>query len=597
MQEQQEIMTKGLADVKNKVTILGSYPLINIESEDRFQVQPSDVKSKIISIITPFIMAKRNFLSKQARELVAINISDMSGNPSDSPHTTLAATYLTSKSLKVIGEDCLKDVITLLEERQFVCMNIGVDGESLHLATSLPNGTCGTELSLARSTMKQLQCLSKESLIKYLSKNTSVLIPACETEDELDYEIDGDFAGVGDLEEDVRLVSGHRAQGDSTVEDLEVLLTGDNRVCSDSRLRQLQALKVGELRIIALKYLFPILKKQWLLKHYGQEKITLFFQDGSKKEYFPNNVYFLSSKGYLRTVTFDFAHILNLFRESTAKGRLLSMGLCLDSLVELSKTEGFKFIEQAIALSQGKLKFDPMNQKCAANLFSGKTVEGLRLMKDYDSANVIEKISNGLLAMDESGLSCDSRLKSLCILKEFIESKMNVLDRIKRPDDTSITNELYQMVLCSIDSFVCTFLNLEFFNPRRKSTSSVEMLFGQLMMMTDGCMKLNVRQLHDVLHRLALSNALRLLPSKVRGFKFLGNLKRHMKSYRPDDLEETSDESNHYPNVFKSRCIVTSIDSCFDKTRSGRKRSAEEPRLTPDERSFDGNVRKYFKKL
>ena len=603
MQEQQENIRSGLNNVKSKVTVLGRYPLINMESEERFSVQQSDVKSKIVSVLSPFIMSKRNFLAKQARELVAINVSDMSGNPSESPHTALAATYLTSKSLKIVGEDCLNEVITLLEERQFVCLNIGVDGESLHLATCLPNGACSTELSLARATMKQLQTISKESLVRSLSVNTSILIPNCENEEEEEYDdIDSEYSGdinSNNLEDAIRIVAGHTSHGDATLEDLEVILSGENKISRPNRESQLQAMRVGDLRSLALKYLFPILKRQWLLKHYGQERITIFFQDGSRKDFIPNNVFFSNSKGYLRTVTFDFAHLLNLFRDSAAKGRLKSMGLCVENLNELSKVEGYKFIDQAIALSQGKLKYDPMNQKCAAKLFSEKTVEGLKAMKDFQSANVIDKISKGLMAMDHSGLPCDSRLMALINLKEFLDREIYVIDRLKRPDDCSITNELYQMVLCSIDSFVCTFLNLEFFNPRRKSTSSVEMLFGQLMMMTDGCMKLNVRQLHDVLQRLTLSNALRLLPSKVRGFKFLGNLRRHMKSYSPDDVEDTSDQKLLYPSVFHSKCIVRSSNSCFDKIQLGKKRTFGEsqPRLASEEKSFDGNVRKYFKKV
>ena len=55
----------------------------------------------------------------------------------------------------------------------------------------------------------------------------------------------------------------------------------------------------------------------------------------------------------------------------------------------------------------------------------------------------------------------------------------------------------------------------------RSSTTLSEMLFGQLKMMTDGCTRLNARQLHDVLQRLMLANALRLVSLKVHEFKFL----------------------------------------------------------------------------
>ena len=151
------------------------------------------------------------------------------------------------------------------------------------------------------------------------------------------------------------------------------------------------------------------------------------------------------------------------------------------------------------------------------------------------------------------------------------------------------------MVLCSIDSHICTYLNLQFFHPRRKSTSSVEMLFGQLMLMTDGCSRLGVRQLQDVLQRLALSNALRLLPAKVRGFTFLGNLKRHMTSYKPDDLDEKQG-LKVYPKLVLSDGSVKPMNSCFDEGHSKRKQLKERSRST-SESSFDGNVRKFHKKF
>ena len=51
-------------------------------------------------------------------------------------------------------------------------------------------------------------------------------------------------------------------------------------------------------------------------------------------------------------------------------------------------------------------------------------------------------------------------------------------------------------------------------------------------LMTDGGGKLNVRQLQDVLKRLIVTSAFRLLPNSVRGFPFLSHLKQHMTSYR-----------------------------------------------------------------
>ena len=93
------------------------------------------------------------------------------------------------------------------------------------------------------------------------------------------------------------------------------------------------------------------------------------------------------------------------------------------------------------------------------------------------------------------------------------------------------------------------------------------------MMMTDGSTRLNVRQLQDVLQRLTISSALRLLPLKVRGFKFLGNLKRHMKSYHPDDSEAVLEDGICvYPKLTLSSGTAQPLDSSFDKSMKSNKR-------------------------
>ena len=191
---------------------------------------------------------KRSFLSKEARELVAINISDMSGNQCDSPHTLLAATFLSSSSLKVVGEKCLKEVIEMVEERNCVCMNIGVDGESIHLATNLPDGTPGTELSLARAIVKQLQTLSKEILVKMLSKNPLIDIRCRHVEEEENDEqeeprID---ALVDNLEETLVLVQESQSVDVSfTLEDIETMLTCDATFVDPVREAELKSYKVS----------------------------------------------------------------------------------------------------------------------------------------------------------------------------------------------------------------------------------------------------------------------------------------------------------------------------------------------------------------
>ena len=562
----------------------------------------ANTSHKISADLKELMLEKRKFMAKQARELIAINISDMSGNPSDSPHTTLAATFLSSVSLKVVGKKCINEVIEMVEKKNCVCMNIGVDGESIQFATSLPDGTPGTELSLAKAILKKLQMFNKANLVNIISKNPLIDIKSQSQFEEATEEIedmnenlmDDDVANLEDslalVQQDEVLIEDH------SLEDLEDMLSCSSSSVDYNRELVLKTYKIIQLRLICLKHILPQLKKSWLIKNMGQEKIAVFFQDGDKVDYSPCNVFSMTSKGFFRTVTFDFAHVLNLFRESAAKGKLQNMGMNVENIWKLSKLDGFRYLEQLIALQNGKLKFDSMNQRAAMMLFSAKTVDGLRVLKDSKGAKCVELISRGLLSLDESGRSSEERVKCLINLKNFINEQNNIWDRMKRPDEKHITNELFMMTLCSIDSHIFTYLNMEFFNPRRKSTSSVEMLFGQLMMMTDGCSKLNVRQLQDVLQRVALSNALRLLPFKVRGFLFLGKLKMHMKSYEPDDFEEVP-SSEVYPKLRLSNGTVKPQNSCFDKLVSKKKRHFKEKAGSEVESTFDGNVRKYHSKF
>ena len=334
-----------------------------------------------------------------------------------------------------------------------------------------------------------------------------------------------------------------------------------------------------------------MMRRKWLLQNLGQENLTIIFNNGKKLEYSPSNIFHQTSSGFFRTVTFDYAHILNLFRESASKGKLQAMGLTPDNLLKLSKLDGYTYLQKIIALEKGKLKFDSMNQKAAAALFSEKTATGLKILSDHAGARCVKVISSGLSAFDESGLRSEERIMNLVNFKNFLVQQNNIFERLQRPDSTNITNELYMMTLCSIDSHVFTFLNLEFFNPRRKSTSTVEMLFGQLMMLTEGSTRLNVRQLEDVLHRVTITSSLRLLPLKIRGFQFLGHLKRHMKSYSPDDTEVESGV-NVYPKVRSSVGVVKPQDSSFDIPTKKTKRKfsdfARESSHGEDVRRFHG---------
>ena len=104
----------------------------------------------------------------------------------------------------------------------------------------------------------------------------------------------------------------------------------------------------------------------------------------------------------------------------------------------------------------------------------------------------MELISKGIIeALDKSGITAEDRIKNIVKLKEFIEKKNSIVNRLTRASKDYITNDLYQMILVSLDSHVYTFLNMDYFNPRRKSTSTVEQFFGQLMLLADGGSKLN----------------------------------------------------------------------------------------------------------
>jgi hypothetical protein len=128
-------------------------------------------------------------------------------------------------------------------------------------------------------------------------------------------------------------------------------------------------------------------------------------------------------------------------------------------------------------------------------------------------------------------------------------------------------------------------------------TSTVEMLFGQLMLMTDGCGKLDVRQLQDVLRRLMLTNALRFLPTNVRGFPFLTQLKQHMKSYKPDDSESSEwVKSVPYPSLKTSDGNIIPHDSSFDKPMVTKKRKLYNP-SKPASEVGTADVRRFHKKF
>ena len=171
-------------------------------------------------------------------------------------------------------------------------------------------------------------------------------------------------------------------------------------------------------------------------------------------------------------------------------------------------------------------------------------------------------------------------------------------------ESNTITNELLQMINCSLDSHIATCANLEFFNPRRKSTGSVEQFFSQVTLMCQGGSKLNCREISDILSRVMLTNALRLAPFSVKGFSFLQNLGMHMTSYKSDKDGQEDSVNDKYPRLKKEiTCDIEPRDSNFDKGHKKPKRKLvikdrdKRHEAFPSTNEFDGNVRKFHKKF
>ena len=116
--------------------------------------------------------------------------------------------------------------------------------------------------------------------------------------------------------------------------------------------------------------------------------------------------------------------------------------------------------------------------------------------------------------------------------------------------------------------------------------------------MTDGYGKLDVRQLKDVLRRLSLTSALRLVPQDVRGFKFLSQLRQHMKSYKPDDFEDPEIATGiDYPSLKAINAKILPSNSLFDMVKGPRKKRAYQLKEPVHVESAGANVRKYHKKF
>ena len=136
---------------------------------------------------------------------------------------------------------------------------------------------------------------------------------------------------------------------------------------------------------------------------------------------------------------------------------------------------------------------------------------------------------------------------------------------------------------------------MEYFHPRRKSTSTVEQFFGQLMLLADGGVKLNCRHIGEILSRVMLTNAIRMVPVQKKGFLFLSKLGVHMKSYSvpEDDIEVVA--VLKYPTLTLNRTVLTPVNSPFDMKKSKRKLNILSVGKEGTIGSSDGHARKYTK--
>ena len=242
-----------------------------------------------------------------------------------------------------------------------------------------------------------------------------------------------------------------------------------------------------------------------------------------------------------------------------------------------------------------------MNQKASALCFSQKTEDGLKSMGDLEGSKCCSLLRKGIIeAMDVTGISSETRLDNVLNLKKFLDEKTNPIERLRRAGSKDITNELLQMMNCSLDSHVVSFLNMSHFNARRKGTLTVEQFFGAITLMADGGSKLDCRQIHDILERVMMCNALRMVPDSVKGFKFLTKMKVHMKSYEAETIDTEEQSESEYTSLFEQRSVISPLDAPQDIATKKRKRSTFKKLKDIDPlvvMTGDDNVRKFHKKF
>ena len=466
MMEKMSSVQNVICNMAKDIVTLGSYPLVGEVRESLHTATIEEdilkpiLKRKVIRNVTEiakvqhnlqaFLDSTKKFLSKQAKELICVNISDLSGSSSRLPHTLLAATYLTGSSLKTIVKDCLSATTDFLEKKDVHVLNYAFDGESLHLATTLDDGTPGTDLALAKAISKKLNSFTKNELINLVAENVNIKLDGegleAIEEDEEQNVIHGNVEEF--VNESIVLTNQQFNHDPFSLEDVESLLKVPklrNRLDFNRRHEICSAMKIFELRSACLKEVFPEIKKKWIIQNYGSEKISIQIQNQATP-YSPSTVFEKNRNGCFRTVTFDPAHISNLLRESCAKGKLVELGLGVESLKKLSESSDFAYIRKILSLKNGSLEFDPMNQISSATLFSSKTEMGLRLQGDTDGSKCIKILREGVIeSMDTSGIASQDRCRMVLALKSFLDEKIDVLKKMRRPGQGEITAELFQM--------------------------------------------------------------------------------------------------------------------------------------------------------
>ena len=177
----------------------------------------------------------------------------------------------------------------MVEKKNCECLNVGVDGESLQLATKLPNGVPGTELSLAKCILKKLQTFNKDTLAKFVIDNPHILIDFGSVEEEEESD-DLEELPIGEdvlvnLEESLAAIQQNDNDESFSLEDIEDLLTCENNLINKSREAVVKKYSIVKLRELCLKHIFPAVKRKWLVQNYGKENLKILFQDGSELLY------------------------------------------------------------------------------------------------------------------------------------------------------------------------------------------------------------------------------------------------------------------------------------------------------------------------